>query len=147
MNLLSILSCCLLLFCALQGDLPVIYSWEIGFKATAQTCVIHLDPSFIIWSDSWTEFFRCNGCSFGNAMIIAESLQDSEKNYLLRFEHNHVLQFRSLGWWIYPASLVLPIDPQDPDCDSTNPEQADSILWLPPPGWQNLWRFIEIKFY
>lgn len=143
-SLLSVLSVAFLLFFTLQGGTPYIYSWEVGISASEDTIRITVDPAFVVWGNptQWTQ--HC-GVAFGNVMVLEKSDRNTiYGEYLLNFEGNHIRQFYALGWWVYPASLFLPIDPIPPSTNWNNSAQGNEIEWLPPSWWNNYWNFITI---
>ena len=148
--LLSILSVAFLLFFALQGGQVELYSLDVGFSADSEHATMTIDPTLIVWwnSDAWPGFA---GMTYGNVVILASYLKEPEwsiqKKWIEQFELNHVMQFHALGWWVYPALYVLPIDPKPRHADMNDFNQPDRIEWLPPEDWLGQWRFIDITIY
>ena len=144
--LLSILSVAFLLFFAFQGGQVELYSFDVNFSADSERFTITVDPAFVIWSD---QLYPDNlaGETFGNVAVVRREFKESDiGNWIQRFETNHIIQYRALGWWVYPAKIFLPIDPmyyRPQHWD--DPSEADSVEWLPPPDWTNQWHFISFS--
>ena len=143
--LMSILSVGFLLFFALQGGDVELHSIEVGFSADSESMTITIDPAFLVWSDhlypsSWL------GETFGNVAVVRRDLHDTQAgDWIKRFELNHIIQYRALGWWSYPAGLFFPVDPQPELIHWNDPSETDRIEWLPRSAWPNLWHFISLK--
>ena len=143
--LMSILSVGFLLFFALQGGDVSLHSIEVGFSADSESVTITVDPAFLVWSDQM--YPVCWGETFGNVAVVWKPLRGTmQGDWVKRFELNHIAQYRALGWWIMPASFILPIDPRD-----YNPQhwddltEADRVEWLPPDGWPTAWHFLSFN--
>ena len=146
--LLSILSCAFLLFFALQGGDVHLHSIEVGFSADSQRATVTIDPAFVVWTDvmvypdSWGE-------TFGNVSAVRRYMRGTiYGEWIKRFELNHIKQYRALGWWQYPAKLIVSIDPlyyRPQHWD--DPSEADRVEWLPPDGWCDLWHFISFSVH
>ena len=143
--LLSILSVAFLAFFALQGGDVQLYSIELGFSADSQGVTVTIDPAFAVWADrlypnTWL------GETFGNVAVVKSVYRDTQAGeWIKRFELNHIIQYRALGWFSYPLGLVLPIDPSPMIVHWDDPSQADRIEWLPPDGWTDIWHFISLN--
>ena len=144
--LLSVLATGFLLFFALQGGDVELHSIEVGINVTSESITVTCDPAFLIYADrlyprTWL------GETFGNVAVVWAPLKDTVKGeWIKRFEVNHIIQYRALGWWNYPAGLFLPIDPmyyQPQHWD--DPSEANRVEWLPPDGWVDIWRFISFN--
>jgi len=144
--LLSILSVGFLLFFALQGGDVQLHSIELGFSADSQGVTVTIDPAFAVWADrlypnTWL------GETFGNVAVVWRPLRNSlQGEWIKRFETNHIIQYRALGWWSYLAGFFLPIDPmyyipQRWD----DPNEADRVEWLPPDGFVDMWHFVSFS--
>lgn len=133
MNLLSILSCCLLLFFAVQGDLPELYAWEVGFSVSSDEVRVTVDPTWIVWTDLRLTNDAL-GETFGNVSLIKKSLRGTTIGDCVQiYELNHIRQYYALGWWSYPLSLFIPIE-----------SHRIAEMWLPPSSWIDQWHFASI---
>jgi len=143
--LLSILSVGFLLFFALQGGDVTLHSLELGVVTTPDGVRITIDPAFLVYADQM--YPVCAGETFGNVAVIHSPLRGTRyEEWVKRFELNHIIQYRALGWWSYPAMLILPIDPhayQPQHWD--DPTEADGIMWLPPDWWRDQWHWLTIN--
>ena len=135
----------LLLALLSSGDL-VCHQIETGFTVTPAGLTWFIDPVFVVWSDSAS----AGGMAFGNTIIMQSSLRDTQRgSYVLRYELNHVRQCRALGFLMWPASLFVDMDPfrgaHPVEPDWANPAQPDSLMWLPPKWWPDLWHFLRLE--
>ena len=144
--LLSVLATGFLLFFALQGGDVELHSIEVGINVTSESITVTCDPAFVVWTDrlypnTWL------GETFGNVAVVWRPLRNSlQGEWIKRFETNHIIQYRALGWGSYLAGFFLPIDPmyyipQRWD----DPNEADRVEWLPPDEWINQWSFISVS--
>ena len=144
-SLLSIASIAFLLFFALHGGDVQIYSLEAGVKIDNSGVAITIDPVWVVWGNPEKLTGHC-GVAFGNVAVLDKADRDTlYGDYLLNFEGNHVKQFYALGWWVYPASAFLPIDPTPAVTHWNDPDEPNRIEWLPPSWWANQWHFITIE--
>lgn len=142
--LMSILSIAFLAFFLIIGGTPEIHSIEVGFLADLQGITITIDPTIVVWSDliypaTWL------GETFGNVSVINRKYKGTQVGrYIERFELNHIKQFRALGWFSYPAGLILPIDPVLDVVHWSDITEPDKVEWLPPAGWPDAWHFLTV---
>ena len=143
--LLSILSVGFLLFFALQGGDVQLHSIEVGIVTTPDGVRITIDPAFLVYADRM--YPPCSGETFGNVAVVWSSLRGTEQEeWVKRFELNHIIQYRALGWWSYPAKFVIPIDPMHYQLQHwDDPSEADRIMWLPPDGFVDMWHFVSFS--
>jgi len=141
--LLSCLSCLLLLFFALQGDMPELYGWEVGIQATSEGISVSIDPAFLIWT-----YLPENGMTFGNVILAHAPLRENGyRNLLLAHEFTHVKQFQSLGVWIYLVSPFLNIEGGDHELGGwIGLQECTTTTWEPPDEWPALWHFLTLSF-
>lgn len=146
--LLSLLSVIVLGFFIFQGGDIELYSLELGFSATPDGVRMTIDPAWVVWSDT---MYRQDdlGESFGNVAVIKRSIRNTVYGeWVKRFEINHIIQHRALGWWHYAAKLVMPLDPmyyQPKHWD--DPTEADRVEWLPPDDWVDVWHFLSFSVH
>ena len=144
--LLSILSIAFLAFFAFQGGDVELHSLEVGFSADSQGVTVTVDPAFLIWADKMYPASAC-GVTFGNVAVVDSSLRNTIYGpWVQRFELNHILQYRALGWLQYPAKFIMPIDPHSYQPQRWyDPSEADEVEWLPPSWFPQLWHFITFS--
>jgi len=145
--LLSILSVGFLLFFALQGGDVHLHSIEVGFSADNRGTTVTVDPAFLVYADRM--YPSCAGETFGNVAVVHSPLRGTEQEeWVKQFELNHIIQYRALGWWSYPAKFFVPIDPMNYQPQHwDDPSEADRVEWLPPDGWCDLWHFISFSVH
>ena len=141
--LLSILSLAVLLFYAPLGDVEL-YSLEITYSQDKVT----IDPVWAVWVPQSIVYAKgCNAFAWGNVIVIDGTRRGNMYGeYLLAHESNHVEQFYALGWFMWPARLVLDIEPPKGTIQDWNdPEQPDQVMWLPSPFLTPLWHFLTLS--
>lgn len=144
--LMSILSVAFLAAFLLLGGTPELHSLEVRFRADSGGVTITVDPAIVVWSDVMIPAFA-GGETFGNIAVVHRELRGTDVgNWIKRFETNHILQYRALGWWVYPAAhLGLQIDPMNYNPQHwDDPSEADQAEWLPPDNWIDTWHFLTI---
>ena len=143
---MSILSVALLAFFLVQGGDVSLHSIEVGFSVDSQGATVTIDPAFFVWADQIYPTSAC-GVTFGNVAVALSNLRNTIYGpWVQRFELNHIIQYRALGWWQYPAKLFVPIDPHSYQPQHwDNPFEADKVEWLPPSQFPRLWHFISFS--
>jgi len=144
--LMSILSVAFLAFFLVQGGDVSLHSIEVGFSANSQGTTVTIDPAFFVWADRLYPAFAA-GETFGNVAVFHRRNQGTYMGpWIKRFELNHIIQYRALGWWCYPAKYVMPIDPYNYNPQHwDDPSEADRVEWLPPDGWNDIWHFVTLS--
>jgi len=142
-SLIAVGACLVALFYGMDIDL---YSVETSLEVTPVAVAWHLDPVFIVWNETCP----AAAMTFGNTIVASPWLKNSPKReWILHYEMNHVRQCRALGWMMWPATLVLDMDPfrgaHPVSPDYTNIEQSDDLMWLPPTWWRDRWHFFTIE--
>ena len=127
------------------GDIEL-HSIDVTLGMTFYSAAIHVDPVFLVW----VEEAPAAAMTFGNTIIASRWLQGSEKReWILRYEENHVRQCQALGWLMWPASLFVDMDPfrgvHPVKPDYSRPSQADELMWMPPEWWPNLWHWFTLE--
>jgi len=136
-GLLSIAS---LVFALFWVEYPLDMYWEVGIETTPLSVTAYVDPTFVFWAESTPG----SGFAFGNVIVMEDRLRNTEKGEtILSHERIHVEQCRALGWWMWPASLVLPIEP--PPVQGESVEERNEQMWVPPSWWQDRWHFISVR--
>ena len=115
-------------------------SWEFGFDVTPISVTAYVDPTFVFWAEETPG----SAFAFGDIIVIENRLRDTEKgNKIIAHEKIHVEQCRALGWWMWPASLILPIEPISVQGESV--EERNLRMWHPPTWWIDQWHFISVR--
>jgi len=127
------------------GDIEL-RSLDVTFDMTFYSVALHIDPVFLVWTDD----ISVSAMTFGNTILASRKLKTSEKReWILRYEENHVRQCRSLGWLMWPASLFVDMDPFRSGVkgapDWSNPSQVDTEMWLAPEWWPDLWHWFTLE--
>ena len=137
LSIMSVCSIALLLFCQIFGEIEM-HSVAVGLGFASGSFVVTIDPAYIVWTDYDLFDWPWRGATFGNIMILPhEGKERNTCSIAEHYEFNHVLQFRALGWAIYPAQLF--VDIEAPDMCSPDLE------WTPPETWTDLWHFFSIE--
>jgi hypothetical protein len=141
--LLGVLSAVMVVILSVMGDWPEIVELDFGFSSRESS--FYIDPIFLFYSSTCPG----SGASFGNVIMLDSSLSpggqcEGDWTYALRHELNHVRQCYALGWWMWPLSLLLPIEPQE-NYTWSDPGEPDRTMWLPPLDWPHVWHFIEVR--
>ena len=137
---LSIFSLVLALFFINE---PMDFRYEVGVDLSPCAVTVTFDPTFIFWADD-SRVPSCSAFTFGNVVVMRDTYRGTAfGEEVLQHELNHVVQCRALGWWMWPASLMLPIDPVPVQGDT--PEERNSRMWLPSDGWPEQWHFMSIR--
>lgn len=158
---LSLCSAALLMFLAVSGDTPQLYSIEIGFRAQdAITVWVH--PIWLVFSD-WDYLVDqgWDGTAFGNVAVIKSGTE--EMNFVVHHELLHAQQFRYLGpgmlsttirntlnvegrldyeTWQTIWDLRLQLPPGE--IQKMIYTKRLEAMWLPPACWPYLWSFWEV---
>jgi len=150
LSLLSILSTAfLLVFCSAGGEL-FLDSLSVDFSLSSSGLALDINPTWLVWvsEESIYDYSGSIACSFGNVIAMGEHLRGTIcVDYVLAHERIHVDQYRSLGWWMSPAKLVLGIEqPEGIAMDWNDPTQPSRTMWAPPDGWEDQWSFITLTF-
>jgi len=147
--LLSILSVAFLLFFALQGGDVELHSIEVGFSADSQGATVTIDPAFVVYTDNLNSIGLNDypAGSVGNVIFMRSCYKSHPSEYLWAWESNHLEQYRALGLWYFLAWFILPVDPAwSGPFNHNDLTEPDRIMWLPPKGWVDQWRFITLSF-
>ena len=149
LSALSIVSMIYLLLFGVASTDIALDSIEIGMSVSPSSCTITLHPVLTIWVPEITAYNHGgNAFAYGNVLVVGEHMRGgTHEEYVFNHERIHTQQFQALGWWIYPAQFVLPIEPAKGITTTWNdPEQPARIMWQPPEEWKPQWSFITLKF-
>ena len=134
------LSIASIVFALFWFDCPLDTYWECGFDVTPLSVTAYVDPTFVFWAEETPG----SAFAFGNVIVMEDRLRDTDKgDKILSHEKIHVEQCHALGWWMWPASLVLPIEPEPIQGESV--DERNERMWQPPSWWIDQWHFISIR--
>lgn len=148
---------------AINGYVPKVYRVDLSFNVSRELRVF-ADVVFIVDVDD--KFLHqvsggfASGATFGNIVLLDNTLTGELRDALIAHELVHVSQFRALGPWLLAIHVVSPqsLEPRFKLREehvqillSLPPEDQISILsrwttasmWCPPPSW-NCWPFLSL---
>ncbi|MFA5054467.1 MAG: hypothetical protein WC565_10430 [Parcubacteria group bacterium] len=109
-SFLTIISAALGFLALLSGGQAELHSIEVGWSVSAEKTIVTIDPVFVITTDLRGAYGYCVGdVIFIDRQVKTFGVEDERR--VLLHELRHVRQFRALGVFVYPAQLILPIEP------------------------------------
>ena len=120
----------------------------LDVAVTSSETTINIHPTWeVLASKECAMPYGCLAFAFGNVMVIRDSMTGERGDYARAHEGIHLNQFRALGWLMYPAQYVLPIEPPSNITTNLNDlTQPARTMWQPPKEWKPLWSFITFTF-
>lgn len=121
---------------------------EWTMDVTPWSVAVHLDPVFLVWDQK--NSIPGSACALGPVIIMEERWRGTEREaYLMHHEMNHVRQWYSLGWTMWPAYWfdVLAIEAEFPEGyqrDWGQPAENDRYMWTPG-EWPRWAHFLTIE--
>lgn len=133
-----------LLCFSFSGDVELL-TVDVNFSLSQDEFNVSVDPVWVVWVPE-ERIPNCNAFAYGNVIVAGEwSRGNMYGDYLIAHEYIHVLQYRSLGFFLYPAKLLINIEPDKSIYthwyDSSQPSKT---MWLPPSWWTFQWSFLSI---
>jgi len=142
-SLLTILSAALGFLALLSGGQAELYSIEIGWSVSAEKTIVTLDPVFVITTTLRWAYGYC----LGDVIFIdrqVDEFGEEDRGRVLLHELRHVEQFRALGLFVYPAQLILPIEPTHVNWSDQSVELSE--MWCPQPQMPESWNFLSYEY-
>ena len=149
LSLLSVLSTAFLVLFCVVGNQVVIDSVEADFSLSSSGLEMIVHPTWVVLVPSQiVSAYGGRAFAFGNVIVIGDHLNGrTYRGHILNHERIHLAQFRALGFLVWPAQFVLPIEPpSDIETDWNDKTQPSRTMWQPPSWWPYKWSFIELSW-
>ena len=148
--ILSVLSTAVLIYACMLGGSPSIDNVSITADVNGEGWRVGIHPVFRVEVDDVfvTGVMKdAYGSCIGNVILISKwACGNAYGEYLLAHERIHVNQFRALGGWLYPAKLILNIEPpKGVTTDWDDAAQPERTMWEPPQQWPFRWSLILLS--
>jgi len=148
LSLLSVVSTAILLSFLISGNDVSLDALCVDFVMADSITTIAVHPTWeVLVPKDYVFDLGCHAYAYGNVMVVGDHITGYHGDYIRIHERIHLAQFRALGWLMWPAQYVLPIEPpSNIQTDWTDMTQPARTMWAPPNWWPYKWSFITLRF-